>query len=623
MVFSRLGFQYWATALFALNMWTGVVAQNAPVETPVESALIASVEAAYALRNTDPLKAQDDLARLQAQARLAEQWDVMLAAINYRIDLAFHASDFETISALLDEVLLEQPDWLSAEDRGELERQLAQLWYRQGRFAEALDKLSELEQAFQDTPLLASIYMSQSMIKFAQGVFDESVATGLAALRLYEAQGDIEGQIIAHKNLGLDYFRIDDLDASLYHFNEGTALLEQSEDVFVAVELAANKGITLQALGDLEGAIEAYQWAYDSAVTLNRPLTQAQSLLNIATIYSNEYQQNERALELYAQSLAISQRHDLTYGVMLNHMNMGVAYGRLSRFDEAKVAFDQAYELAEALDRPAVMQHLLGEMAVMYAASGQHRLAYEASLQQQAIAQTLFTQEGDRAIAELRTQYQAERTEQALALAEASNLRQRQWIQLLFSVVALAILLPGATVAFLVYRNRTLQDLYDRNIELVRRLSATAVDRSAANDSEDQLASVYHRLTEVMEQGDLVKNPELTLAEVARAIQSNEKYVSRAIAQFSKMNFNHFINYYRTVEARKALMDVETDLSITEVMLGCGFGHKSTFYSAFRRFVGMTPSQFRTLAQKGAPERMAPMMDPTVDPSIDAFAESR
>lgn len=623
MVFHRLGFQYWVIALLVLSICSDVVAQTASLKASAETGLITSVEAAYALRNTDPLKAQDDLARLQAQARLDEQWGALLLAINYRIDLAFHASDFETVSALLNEILLEQPDWLTAEDRGGLERQLAQLWYRQGRSTEALDKLSELEQAFQDTPLLASIYMSQSIIKFAQEVFDESVAKGLAALRLYQAQGDIEGQIIAHKSLGIDYFRFGDLDASLYHFNEGTALLEQSEDVFVAVELAANKGITLQSLGDLEGAIEAYQWSYESAVTLNRPLTQAQSLLNIATIYNDEYQQSERALELYAQSLAISQRHDLTYGVMLNHINMGVAYGRLSRFDEAKVAFDQAYELAESLDRPALMQHLLGEMAVMYAASGQHRLAYEASLQQQAISQTLFTQQRDLAIAELRTQYQAERTEQALALAEANNLRQRQWIQLLFLVVALAILLPGVTVAFLVYRNRTLQDLYDRNIELVRRLSTPAVGQGVDNDSEDQLTAVYHRLTEVMEQGDLVKNPELTLAEVARAIYSNEKYASRAIAQFSKMNFNHYINYYRTVEARKMLMDLETDLSISEVMLDCGFGHKSTFYSAFRRFVGMTPSQFRTLARKSAPAGMALMMDPTGDPSMDSIAESR
>lgn len=601
----------------------GALAQNQGAASDAGDELTAAIESAFAMRNTDPVQARAELAALQVPVEATEDWAAVARLVNYRANLAFHASALGELEALLDTTLMKYRQRFEPLDRGRLELLQARLDYRRGNNERALAQLEVLEEAFQDTPLLADIEMSISVVKHAQGIFDEAVAKGLDALALYEAQNDINGQIEAHKNLGIDYFRIDDLDSSLHHFNRGSALLEQSEDVFVAVQLAANTGITLQALGDLEGAIEAYQGAYDAAVTLNRPLTQAQSLLNIATIYSNEYQQDDEAMAYYADSLAISEDHELTYGVMLNHMNMGISLGRLSRFEEAMASFDEAFALAESLDRPNEMQHLLGEMAVVLANSGDYQRAYEASLRQRQIAQTLFNEDRDRVIAELRTAYETKLTEQALALAETENQRQLQWIQLLSVVVFLCVVLAVAAVAFFAYRNRTLKDLYDRNIELINRSSPLETRRNAANDSEGHLAGVFARLTEVMEAGEMVKDPNLTLAEVARVVQSNEKYVSKAIAQFAKMNFNHYINYYRTIEARKILTDPEDTSSITEVMLGCGFGHKSTFYGAFRRFAGMTPSQFRAVAQRGDADTIEPMLDPMTDPGAESITDAR
>ncbi len=473
------------------------------------------------------------------------------------------------------------------------------MWYRLGDVERARTRFRALEREFEGEALLADVLMSQAVLAHSQGIYDESVAKGLQALRLYESQGNIYGQIQSHKDLGIDYLRIDDLENSLFHFEAGKALLEQSEDVFVAVVLSANMGITLQKLGDLEGAMDAYEWTYDSAVVLNQPLTQAQSLLNIGTIYSNDLGDDERAIAYYQRSLEISEANGLSYGMMLNHMNIGVALGRLARTDEALAAFDQAMALAVELDRPNERQHLLGEITKVLAEAGRYQEAFEASQAQREIAETLFNENRDRAIADLRVEYETELAEQALALAQARNQQQRQWIRFLWVAVALLVGLVGMGGGFLLYRNRSLRELYERNVELLDQFYGAEGRQSLGEDADqDPMKGLFDRLLVMLEKEALFKDEQLSLTGLARQAQSNEKYVSQAISRYANMNFANFINFYRINEAKKLLRAADDKVGITGVMLECGFTHKSTFYAAFKKFTGMTPAQFRAVAQQ-------------------------
>ncbi|HEY7906195.1 MAG TPA: helix-turn-helix domain-containing protein, partial [Wenzhouxiangella sp.] len=484
-------------------------------------------------------------------------------------------------------------------ERGTLELWQGRLWYRLGNVERAQTRYRALEQEFQGEPLLADVLLSQSVLAHSQGIYDESVAKGLEALRLYEAQGNVNGQIQAHKDLGIDYLRIDDLESSLFHFEAGKALLEQSEDVFVAVVLSANMGITLQKLGDLEGAMDAYEWTYDSAVVLNQPLTQAQSLLNIGTIYSNDLGNEPQAIDYYQRSLDISQANELSYGVMLNHMNMGVSFGAMDRTDEALAAFDQAMALAVELERPNERRHLLGEKTKVLANAGRYEEAFATSQAQKEIAETLFNESRDRAIADLRVEYETELAEQALALAQARNEQQSQWIRFLWVVVALLVALVGMGGGFLLYRNRSLRELYERNVELLDQFYGAEGRQSLGEDADqDPMKGLFDRLLVMLEKEALFKDEQLSLTGLARQAQSNEKYISQAISRYANMNFANFINYYRINEAKKLLRSADDKVGITDVMLECGFSHKSTFYAAFKKFTGMTPTQFRAVAEQ-------------------------
>lgn len=578
------------------------VAQVQPSQA-LHQEMYSEIEAAFALRNTDPLGAQAELQALYDQAQETLNTPAIARSAHYLAVLGYHFDQYAESEAMLDATLQAHREQFELGDRARLELWQGRFWYRLGRADQARERFEMLENRLQGDALLPDVLLSQSALAYSQADLDVSVEKGFDALRLYTAQNDINGQIQAHKSLGIDFLRIDDLESSLFHFEAGKALLAQSEDVFVSIALLANMGITLQKLGDLEGAMEAYELTYASAVVLGRPLTQAQSLLNIGSIHSDLLGDPDLALDYFARSLAISETHSLDYGVLLNHINIGVALRRLGETDAALVSLDRAYAVAVALNQLHQKQHLLGVKASLLADAGRYQEAFEAVEAQKEIAQVIFDERRDRAIADLRVQYETELAEQALALAETRNLQQSQWIRFLGVLAAFLIAMVGMGGGFLLYRNRTLKALYERNLELLDQFSTgkRLQQQTGEDGDQDAIDSLFDRLLTLIETEALFKDEHLSLAGFSRLAGSNKKYVSQAISRHANMNFSNFINYYRINEAKKMLRAGDGQVGIADAMLASGFSHKSTFYSAFKKFTGMTPAQFRAMAQqKGA-----------------------
>jgi AraC-like DNA-binding protein len=89
-------------------------------------------------------------------------------------------------------------------------------------------------------------------------------------------------------------------------------------------------------------------------------------------------------------------------------------------------------------------------------------------------------------------------------------------------------------------------------------------------------------------------NPSLTLGELSEATGIPEKYISQVINQYWKQNFYTYINSLRVKEAKRILKTKESEKS-TMFGIACdsGFNSKTVFYEAFKKYTGMTPSDFR------------------------------
>lgn len=97
----------------------------------------------------------------------------------------------------------------------------------------------------------------------------------------------------------------------------------------------------------------------------------------------------------------------------------------------------------------------------------------------------------------------------------------------------------------------------------------------------------------LMTREQLYKENSLKLEMLAEKLKSNRHFVSQVINQYYKTNFFDFINSNRIDEAKRLLVSSSHEMNIIEIAYAVGYNNKVTFNTVFKRFTGVTPSEYR------------------------------
>lgn len=116
--------------------------------------------------------------------------------------------------------------------------------------------------------------------------------------------------------------------------------------------------------------------------------------------------------------------------------------------------------------------------------------------------------------------------------------------------------------------------------------------KSALTDEQAEL--ILSRLTGLMEKEQPHLEMGLTLPELSDMLSVSSNHLSQVINERLNKSFFDFVNGYRIEEAKQLLISpASTHLSILGIGMDAGFSSKSSFYSAFKKMTGMTPSKFK------------------------------
>ncbi|MFD1601397.1 helix-turn-helix domain-containing protein [Flavobacterium artemisiae] len=148
-----------------------------------------------------------------------------------------------------------------------------------------------------------------------------------------------------------------------------------------------------------------------------------------------------------------------------------------------------------------------------------------------------------------------------------------------------------------IFTNQTVSENNLLNIPSVENPAAENVSEKIKYEksglTNTELLSIHQKLTEIMRNEKLYKNPDLTLAELSQKLNVHPNVLSQVINSVEEKNFYDYINLQRVEEFKKLILLPENEkFTLLSIAFECGFNSKTAFNRNFKKVTGLSPSEY-------------------------------
>lgn len=110
----------------------------------------------------------------------------------------------------------------------------------------------------------------------------------------------------------------------------------------------------------------------------------------------------------------------------------------------------------------------------------------------------------------------------------------------------------------------------------------------------DVISNSFEKINNLIIDEKLYLNPTFNLEQLSIESDFSMGYLSQLFSSNSKLNFKDYVNSLRIQESKRILQDNSyNDYTIIAIGLEAGFNSKSSFYTAFKKFTGKTPVDYK------------------------------
>lgn len=112
--------------------------------------------------------------------------------------------------------------------------------------------------------------------------------------------------------------------------------------------------------------------------------------------------------------------------------------------------------------------------------------------------------------------------------------------------------------------------------------------------NEEMLEELSGRLMQLVEHEKVYTKNDLSLQELADLLETSTHHLSQLLNEKMNQSFYEFINFHRVQEVmRKLALDECKHLKVLAIAFDAGFNSKTTFNAAFKKYSGLSPTEYK------------------------------
>lgn len=420
---------------------------------------------------------------------------------------------------------------------------------------------------------------------------------------------------VAQNNNGIVFREEGNYESSKLHFRKSLAIRSQITPLYEAQNyLYLAKVFTYQNIAD---SILYYRNLAVNALkkhtlqkvdpkiiteTASRALADGFNIyeLELMAVYSTLKNDQDKALNFYHLALKRAQKLGDQESCMIYLFNIADLNNRLDRKNEAIKFASQAYQLADTYQNHEYLVNTSKLLNQLYTNQSNLNQAnfylnkiinYSDSLKQKENSEKLQTAK----ILLITTQVEDSVRYYQFQVTRHQKVQKVQS----FSIIVLSFSLAGVFILlfYMQFKRKKLKHehlkqmaVFMKNMEQEENQRKQKRNETSYNLS----AEIEDKLNRVMETEKVYLHKNINLTDLADMLGTNTTYLSQFINNHLKTNFNDYINSQRINEACRLFRNNSSlKYSVDQIADMVGFSSRTTFYTTFKKFTGITPAFFQ------------------------------
>ncbi|MBU8892267.1 MAG: tetratricopeptide repeat protein [Bacteroidales bacterium] len=478
-------------------------------------------------------------------------------------------------------------------------------------------------------------YNNIGIVHQYQGNYLPAIEYLQKSLVIFSEIGDKKGMSDCYNNIGIIHYYQDNYSLALEYYQKSLDLSLEINNKGVMSKNYNNIGLIYEVLDSNTLALDYFQNSLKIKQELGDKIGIAASYTNIGCIYRN-MQNYSLAIAYFQKSLKINTELKIKRDVSSTLSELALTNIALAaivetkeekqeKFNQAITYAKQSLYIGQEIGDIIAEQNAYEDLSNAYKGLNNYKKAFEYQEMFIVMNDSIYSIEKMKKIESLEAKFQAEKKQ--LQIENLENETQLKSINIKKQRIIIKLLITGSILilvfaALFYYQKliqiRTNKELVKRNMEIVysekllnenNRLLTNEPEKflnkfSIQNSkNESQITSLQEEklftdFINLLEKEKYYLNQDLTLQKVSDELNSNRTYLSKAVKDCSGSSVNSIVNEYRVKEARRLLSDSK-NLTLTIEYIGkkAGFKSKPTFYSAFKKITGVTPSFFLKTAR--------------------------